>query len=89
MKTGGNLKAIDGELNGEIILVWDAVSKAAGYIVELNAGGEKNEWEQVDYVINPKCTISGLNTSATYLFRVSAVESNSGGLWSESVMKQL
>lgn len=89
MKTNVSLKAVNGELNGEIILTWNAVKKASGYTVEICSHNIGKEWEQVDFVTKPICIISGLYKGITYMFRVSAVESENPDIWSDIIKKEL
>lgn len=89
MKTNVSLKAVNGELNGEIILTWNAVKKASGYTVEICNHNIMNVWEQVDFVTRPKCIISGLQKGKTYMFRVSAVNNTQPGTGSYIVKKEI
>lgn len=89
MKTNVSLKAVNGELNGEIILTWNAVKKASGYTVEICSHNIRKVWEQVDFVTKPKCIISGMQKGKTYMFRVSAVESENPDIWSDIIKKEL
>lgn len=71
------LTAAAGELTGEVILKWKAVKNASGYTVEISNEKDNENWEQVDFVKNPKCIITDLTPGHSYIFRVSAVSGSS------------
>ena len=79
------LTAAAGELTGEVILGWNAVKNASGYTVEK----ENEQWEQVDFVKNPKCIITGLTPGNSYIFRVSSVCSSGSGRLSGTINIEL
>lgn len=84
-----NISASAGELNGEIILKWNTVKKASGYIVELKINKENSLWEQIEYANKPKCIISGLSKSIVYLLRISAINSSDGVCFSDTIKIEL
>ena len=73
------LTAAAGELTGEVILGWNAVKNASGYTVEIGNEKENEQWEQVDFVKNPKCIITGLTPGNSYMFKVSSVCTSGSG----------
>jgi len=89
LKSPQSLAASLGEMEGEINLQWDPVNGANRYAIELSRNGIKTIWRMIDIVGSSKYTVTGLKRNKAYRFRVSALNNNHQGPWSDAVTKRL
>jgi len=83
-----SLNAASGDMEGEIILLWEPVAGANTYVVQMSRGaGEPKHWIQEDIVTSTYHIVSKLKSGVKYWFRVAAVSSAGQGCWSKLVNK--
>jgi hypothetical protein len=70
----GNVRASIGQNTGEVVLVWDRVLRAVGYIVEYRLHDSVGNWTRVDSITTTKkLIVQGLQSGKQYAFRVRAI----------------
>lgn len=81
--------ATKGDNPGEINLQWDSINEATGYVVQVSKLNGKKYWKHFDIVSESFCTVSGLKTNCTHLFRVATVSRKGQSKWSSEISKKL
>ena len=81
--------ATKGDNPGEINLQWDSVNEATGYVVQVSKHNAKKNWKHYDIVSESFCTVSGLKTKCTHLFRVAAISRKGQSEWSSEISKKI
>jgi hypothetical protein len=81
--------ATTGDNPGEINLQWDSVNGATGYVVQVSKLNAKKNWKHYDIVSESFCTVSGLKTKCTHIFRVAAISRKGQSMWSSEISKKI
>lgn len=84
----GNLRATNGDLEGEIDLMWDPVKGAGSYIVDCREQTDGATWQNVKTVKQSRVTLTGLTPGKLYAFRVRAIGPLGEGPWSDEAVKR-
>ena len=80
-----NVRTKPGSKVGSVYLIWKAVAKRKGYMVERlielpdEHGGKKTFWQTAYTGGKISCTIEGLVSRALYVFRVTAFNTKGNG----------
>ncbi len=83
------LSAVSGDIEGEIILLWEPVAGAKTYMIQKSKGTKiPVRWKQEDVVAKSFYTASKLKSNVKYWFKVAAVGSGGQGFWSEAIQKK-
>lgn len=82
------VSAETGETEGNIVLRWDPVKNAAGYVVQINTPAEESVrpilvWTQIGLPTKAKFIAGGLSPGVKYTFRVSTIGSSGLSGWSD------
>jgi hypothetical protein len=82
------LAAAAGEHEGEMILIWKAVSNARSYTIESSLDpATPASWTHVGIATSASKAVSGLTSGKRYWFRVAAIGAGGQSGWSEHATK--
>ncbi len=87
MPAPANLRATMSDMEGQILLVWDAVHGASSYIVDCKEHDTPQPWQQVKILKQVRYTSTDHTPGKTYAFRVRAVGPLGEGPWSDESVK--
>ena len=84
-----SLNATSGDIEGDIDLVWEPVTGAYTYVVQMSSDYKTPvKWINKDIVSRSSYTVPKLKSKHKYWFRVAAVGSKGQSLWSDPVWKK-
>jgi hypothetical protein len=78
-----NLLAASGDKPGEIELLWQPISNARAYVVQVTSNIRYEKyWKHADIVTRSKYTACGLKSKKLYHFRIAAITPSGQQQWS-------
>ena len=84
-----SLRAIAGNMKGEVDLVWEPIEGAKSYVIQKCSGIiEPNNWKREDTISKSSYTVSNLQ-KGKHWFRIAALGRKGLGPWSYTVQKKV
>lgn len=82
-----NLRASEGDMDGEIDLMWDRLKGSASNVVQHRPQGT-TAWVQSGMTKKSRFTVTGLTPGTLYEFRVQGIGNEGNGPWSDLAVKR-